>query len=792
MNQTKKMSFNGLNQHEVDDLIKQYGYNEIPEKRRRPVLRLLSKFWGLSAWMLELIIILSFILHNQTDAYIVLGLLIFNAIIGFSQEYNATNAVRALRKKLQVRVKVLRDGNWQILAAQQIVPGDIVRIRTGDFVPADIKIIQGEIYVDQSALTGESLEVRKDRDVTVYSGSIITKGEATAIILATGINTFYGKTIDLVKITKPKSHVDELISKIVRWLFAIIVSLLGTALVISIMKGINLMEILPLMLVLLLGAIPVALSAMITVSMALGAKQLVKEGVLITHLNASDDAASMDILCVDKTGTLTKNQLSIAGIISDTDFTEKEVLLYGTLASQEADHDPIDIAFLNDTKQQNIDYSNYTQQTFFPFDPNTRKTIATVQHGKEIFQVIKGSFDAIVQDCNLNEKTQKYWETEVNRFAANGYRVIAVAKTDGNAKPLLVGLAALNDPPRPDSATLIQELEALGISVKMLTGDAVPVAREIAKMAGLKGKVLSASELKNADEAKVDKLLQSYDGIAEIYPADKYQIVKSYQANGHIVGMTGDGVNDAPALRIADVGIAVSNATDVAKEAASMVLTKDGLTPIIYPIKIGRMMFERINIWIINKIASTILKTCFVVFSFFITGKYLISASAMLLILFMTDFVKISLSTDNVKWSQHPVRWQLNKLVQLGVIIGILITLEAFGLLYIGLRYFSLDTSNSALNTFCFDILLFFALFSIFVVREKRNFWYSRPSNTLMFMIIADMVLGFIISTYGLLGLKAIPVSLTLCVFFYTLIFSLLNDYIKVIFLKKTHILNNI
>lgn len=776
----------GLNQSEVENHLKKYGYNEVPEKKPNTLFKFFSKFWGLTAWMLELIIILSWFLHKHSDAYIVLGLLLFNAIIGFVQEHNAANAVEALKKKLQVSVKLIRDGAWKTLPAGELVPGDIIRIRKGDFVPADIKSIQGEISIDQSALTGESLEVGKKSSEIIYSGSIVTKGEATGLVTLTGTNTKFGKTIELVKTAKFKSHIEEVISKVVKWLLLIVGILLSAALIISYLKGINLLEILPLLLVLLLGAVPVALSAMFTVSMALASKELVKQGVLVTRLNAPDDAASMDILCVDKTGTLTMNILSVAKIQAAKDYNEDDVLRYGALASQEANHDSIDMAFINAAKQKNSLNAEFVQIFFIPFDAKNRKTEAVIKKGDEEFSVMKGSFNIIAQACGLDEKTTSDWEASINEFAKEGYRTLAVAKANRNDKPQFVGLVALHDPPRVDSKNLIKEIENLGVTVKMLTGDALPIAVEIAKAVGIGNNIIKASEFKKADNVNIVEALEKSNGVAEVYPEDKYNIVKAFQTKGHIVGMTGDGVNDAPALKQAEVGIAVSNATDVAKGAASIVLTEEGLANIISPIKIGRMMFERINTWILNKIARTILKTCFVVFAFLILGKFVISASAMLIMIFMTDFVKISLSTDNVKWSDKPAIWDINRLAKIGTVIGLIMTAEAFGLLYIGLHYFNLGVNNEALSTYCFELLLFFALFSIFVVREKNHFWHSAPSKILLFLLITDMISGIILSTFGLLGLKAIPLTQTIVVILYTAVSSfIINDLVKIVLFKK-------
>jgi len=410
---------------------------------------------------------------------------------------------------------------------------------------------------------------------------------------------------------------------------------------------------------------------MFTVCMALGSKELVKEGVLVTRLNAPDDAASMDILCVDKTGTLTMNKLSIAKLLAAKGYTEDDVLLYGALASQEANHDSIDMAFISAAKQKSTLNNSFIQKTFIPFDPQNRKTEAVVKKGIEEFTVMKGSFNTISQACGLNEKSIEDWQASINEFGKEGYRTLAVAKTDIKNKPQFVGLVALHDPPRTDSKLLINELKNLGVSVKMLTGDALPIAVEIAKAVDIGDSIVKASELKKTDKENVE-LLEKNNGVAEVYPKDKYDIVKALQANGHIVGMTGDGVNDAPALKQAEVGIAVSSATDVAKGAASLVLTDEGLVNILSPIKVGRMMFERINTWILNKIARTIAKTCFIVIAFLILGKFIITASAMLVMIFMTDFVKISLSTDNVKWSDKPAKWNITGLAKIGIVLSLI------------------------------------------------------------------------------------------------------------------------
>ena len=772
----------GLAQADLAGLRAQFGYNEVLGSRPNPVLLFAKKFWGLTAWLLEVIIGLSWFLHKPADAYTVLGLLVFNAVIGFAQEHNAANAVEALTKKLQINVKLLRDGVWNTLAARELLPGDVIRVRIGDFVPADVQLTQGEIRLDQAALTGESGDVAKKVGDTLYSGSIVTKGEATGTVTLTGTRTYYGKTIALVNTAQPQSHIETVIGSVTRWLLAIVGTLLAVALGAAVTKGIHVLQILPLLLVLLLGAVPVALGAMFTVSMALASKQLVAQGVLVTRLSAPDDAASMDVLCVDKTGTLTLNKLTVATLHPADGFTEADVLRTGALASQAANHDAIDLAFLDAARQKKLVGAAFVQKTFVPFDPQTRRTEAQIQHGAETFAVLKGAFDSIAAACGLDAPATAAWAATVDAAARQGYRTLAVATAHGPGQPRFVGLAALHDAPRPDSRQLVQELKSLGVAVKMLTGDARPIAIEIAQAVGVGGAIIQAADLTAADPVQVVALLEKNDGVAGVYPEDKYKIVKALQAGGHIVGMTGDGVNDAPALKQAEVGIAVRSATDVAKGAASIVLTQNGLVNILAPIKVGRMMFERINTWILNKLARTILKTCFVVGAFLVLGKFVISASAMLLMIFMTDFVKISLATDHVQWAPQPARWNISGLAKTGIALGLAMTLEAFGLLYLGLHYFRLGAGSAALSTFCFELLLFFALFSIFVVRDKSHFWRVAPSRTLLLILLADMGLGVILSTFGLLGLQALPLPQTAVVIAYTAACSfIVNDLLKVI-----------
>jgi H+-transporting ATPase len=473
-------------------------------------------------------------------------------------------------------------------------------------------------------------------------------------------------------------------------------------------------------------------------------------------------------------------------------FSEEEVIFYGALASQEANQDPIDLAFIAKAKEKNLIDASLAQKSFIPFDPKTRRTEAIVQKGDHELHVMKGAVSVIAQACGLDEITVKELETRISDFATKGYRTLAVAKADNQAHPEIVGLVALHDVPRPDSKQLIDELRNLGISVKMLTGDALPIAEEIAKDVGLGQEIIRASDLKEfikEDPIKAVEIAEKSDGFAEIYPEDKYTIVKSLQATKHVVGMTGDGVNDAPALRQAEVGIAVTNATDVAKGAASVVLTNEGLTSIIGLVKNGRVIYERITSWILSKIIRTLQIAMFVVLSFLLTGSYVVSAFAIILYFFMTDFVKISLSTDNMKGSRKPDTWNITGLVKASLIISLLVIAESFGLLYIGLEYFHLTADEQALYTFTFEILFYSAMFLIFNVRERGHFWESKPSKLLLTAMILSMIAATLITTIGIPGLEPIPLNQTLFVIAYSAAFSLiLNDLVKFILVKKTEI----
>ena len=477
----------GLTRAEVDVRRNEQGYNEVAEKKGHPVLHFLRKFWGISAWMLELIMVLSAVLGKYSDLAVVSALLVINAVLSFLQERQAAGVVEALRRRLQVNSRVRRDSSWQVIPARELVPGDIVRVRPGDIIPADVKLLTGALTIDQSALTGESKDADKAPGDVLSSGSVVRRGEGNGVVMLTGAKTYFGRTTELVQQARPKLHIEAVVSKVVRWLFVIVGALLGVVVILSLIRGAPLLEMVPLMLVLLMSAVPVALPVMFTVSMAVGSKELAKRGVLVTRLSAAEDAATMDVLCVDKTGTITMNQLAVTGVIPLEHATEADVLFAGALASQEANQDPIDLAFLAAAKDRHVfdNFPKVTPVSFAPFDAKNRRTEAVVEQNGQRLRVMKGAVRTIAEACGLQPPAIEALEARVSESAAKGYRTLAVARGPETGAPTVVGLVSLYDPPRPDAKQLIAALEGRGVVVKMLTGDALAVASEIARGVGL-------------------------------------------------------------------------------------------------------------------------------------------------------------------------------------------------------------------------------------------------------------------------------------------------------------------
>jgi len=767
----------GLSAAEIPVRQKTYGLNEVPEDQPSLLLVFAKHFWGLTAFMLEFTIIISFFLHKYVDVYFISGLMLFNAIIGFVQEVKAAKTVKALKSSLQVMVRVLRNGQWGTVTGNQLVPGDIIRIRTGDFITADAKLISGTAAADQSALTGESARIDKKEGNILYAGSSIKSGECTAVVISTGIKTFFGKTAELVQKAKPRLHMDEVVASVVKILFAIVLLFMAITVTVSLLRGETFLSNLPLMLILLISAVPVALPAMFSMSMATGARQLAAKGVLVTRLTATEDAATLTDLCIDKTGTLTQNKLSVQETISADGFTVTQVLQYAALASVAADNDPIDLAFLQKVKDDKTDLSAFKQLSFTPFTAALKRTEALVQQDGKSFQVIKGAYNTIKDLCT---QPQIRFDQKVDAWGAKGFKTMAIAVTRDNMITW-VGIAALMDPPLADSAGMITKIKSLGVTVKMLTGDALPIAKEIAVKVGIGANIAIASLFRDdPDPAKKIAIIQSHDGFAEVLPEDKFNIVKALQQAHAITGMTGDGVNDAPALKQAEVGIAVKAATDVAKEAASVILLQEGLESIINLITTGRAIHHRITNWVTSKIAKTSFTVVFVCTSYLITGQFVVGAFDMILLLFIVDFVALTLSTDNVTASQKPGTWKIKPLVELGFVLGLLNCAESFTWFFVSRRYFHISGLEE-MHSFGFAILFFTGIINILVVRTPLRFYQQPIGKVLLFAVIADALFAIIILTLGIPGFTALPPLLTGGTLLYFLVCGfLVNDWIKV------------
>ncbi|WP_016730623.1 plasma-membrane proton-efflux P-type ATPase [Saccharolobus islandicus] len=776
-------SLNGLSETEAQERVKKYGYNEVREKKENPILKFLRKFWAPVPWMLEVTIIITYILGKYLDMYIILFLLIFNSIVSFVQERRAENAVELLKQKLNVKSRVLRDGQWKIIPARFLVPGDIIHVRLGDIIPADAKIFEGEILVDQSALTGESLPVEKKRGDVIYSSSIVKRGEASAIVIATGEKTYFGKTTELVQTARAQSHLEKLILNIVNYLMLFDVSLVITLFIYSLLLKVSLSEILPFSLIVLIASVPVALPATFTIAMALGSLELSKKGILVTRLTAAEDIASMDVLNLDKTGTITENRMRVGDPIPFNGFIKEDVVKFAYMASDEASQDPIDTAVIMCLRENNIAPEKYERIEFKPFDPSTKRTEAIVNINGKIIRVVKGAPQVIAQMSEILD-IQKY-HSILEELSKKGYRTISVAIGDKEGKLKLVGILPLYDRPRKDSREFINEIKKLNVKPKMVTGDNVLIAGEIARQVDIGNVICDINTIKQLEEKDRIKKIEECDVFAEVFPEDKYFIVKTLQDGGHYVGMTGDGVNDAPALKQAEVGIAVANATDVAKASSSIVLTHEGLTDIVEAIKTGRRIYQRMLTYTLNKIIKTLQVVIFLTLSFFIVRFFVATSFDVILLLFLNDFVTMSIATDNVRYSMKPERLDAGKIVKASIILAFLVIIESFFTLWLGDNILKLNVNE--IHTFIFDMLLFSGQFTVYMVRERRSMFSSRPSKFLITSSIIDIIFVILISTLGIL-VTPIPLEDVLLILIVTFIFTVVFDHVKNISFKTVNI----
>lgn len=780
-------SIDGLSESDAGKRLEIFGYNEIVEEKKNPFLEFLLRYWGPMPWLLELAMGLSFILRHYLEGIIIFVLLTVNAVIGYVHSRGSQKAVELLNKKLAIKAKVLRDGKWVMKEAKEIVPGDTIAVGLGDIVPADAKIISGELSIDQSALTGESLPAETHQSDIIYSSSVVRRGEARCAVVNTGANTYFGKTAELVKAAKPKSHQEEVMMAVVRYMMYLGIAALVLILAYGVIMRLeeHIVTILTLAVIFLMGAVPVALPAVLTIVQSVGAMELAKKGALVTRLDSIEDAASIDVLCFDKTGTITQNKLSVAESIPFSGYTNEDVVTTAALVSQEEGMDIIDLAVIGYAKSMRIDFTDYKRISHTPFNPSIKRTEAIIEVDTKRFKAVKGAAQIVISMCRgIDKEDMEKANRTIDEFSRKGYRTIAVARSEGNDLDnlKLAGLLSLADPPRPDSKSMIEQARKLGIKPIMLTGDSMAIAQEIALQAGIGGNIIRMADIKGLTDDEQMKVVGESDGFAEIYPEDKYKIVKLLQSRGHTVGMTGDGVNDAPALKQAEMGIAMSNATDVAKASASVVLTEPGISVIINAVTISRQTYQRMLTWVINKVTKVIEFVGLLTLSFFWLHDIVLSLLGMSLLVFANDFVTMSLATDNVKHTPNPNKWNVKNITLASLIPGILLVVEGLIVIFIGINYFHLE--GERLRTMVMLNLIFNSQFRVLIVRERRHFWSSLPGRELLILSTATIIGFALLGIYGIF-VPSLTLHQVLMVLGFSALFTLCIDFPKYYLFRK-------
>lgn len=775
-------SRDGLSSSEAEKRLQQYGPNEIPEKKANPLVKFLTYFWGPIPWMIEAAVIMSAFIQHWPDVGIIFTLLMVNAVVGFWQEHKAGNAIELLKQRLALKARVLRDGKWKEIPAGGLVPGDVVRLRLGDIIPADVKLVEGDyLLTDESALTGESLPVEKHLSDVGYASSIVRQGEMNALVVNTGMRTYFGKTAKLVEEAKTQSHFQKAIVKIGDYLIFLAIALAIIIFLVLIFRGEKIPDTIQFVLVLTVAAIPAALPAVLSVTMAIGAIALAKKEAIVSKLVAIEEMAGMDVLCSDKTGTITKNELTIGATKLYAKFTENDVLLFSVLASREEDQDPIDKAILAKTKSKSAiveTVEHFKVTSFMPFDPVSKRTEATIKEedGSQ-FKVSKGAPQVILALVENKKSVSEKVSEDVDSFAKRGYRALGVARTDKENNWQFAGLIALYDPPREDSAETIKTAKSMGVNVKMVTGDHISIAKEISRQVDLGTNIVLPTSFLDKPDGQSQRVVEEAEGFAEVFPEHKYRIVELLQGKGHIVGMTGDGVNDAPALKKADSGIAVAGATDAAKSAADIVLTKPGLSVIIDAIKESRKIFQRMTNYSTYRIAETIRVLLFITSSILIFQFYPVTPLMIVLLALLNDLPIMTIAYDNVKYSDKSERWDMRTLLGIATFLGIIGVFSSFGILYIGYEVLKLDLL--VLQSFIYLKLSVAGHLTVFVARTKGPFWSVKPATPLLLAVTATQLVATLITVYGIL-LPAMGWGLAALVWGYALTLFVITDFAKV------------
>lgn len=772
----------GLSQAEAQRRLAQYGSNEIAEKKTNLFVKFLTYFWGPIPWMIEAAVILSALARHWPDFIIILVLLLANAMVGFREEHQAGNAIEALKARLAIKARVRRDGKWTTLEARDLVPGDVIHVRLGDIVPADARLLEGDpVEVDQSSLTGESLPATRKPGEAVFSGSIIRQGEIGAMVYATGQSTYFGKTAQLVQEAQTISHFQRVVLKIGNYLIILAVALVVLILAVALFRGDPMLTALQFVLVLTVAAIPVAMPAVLSVTMAVGARLLAKKKAIVTRLAAIEELAGVDVLCSDKTGTLTQNKLTLGDPFCVNDVPADLVILSAALASRAESNDTIDLAVLGGIENDQA-LKGYQMVHFQPFDPVHKRTEATVEgaDGKE-FKVAKGAPQVILELSANAGEIKSAVEKTVNEFAARGFRSLGVAKTDVQGQWQFLGVLPLFDTPRKEAKATIAAARQMGVNIKMVTGDQMAIARETAEKLGLGTNILDAGgfgDTKHHETAQLAESIEKADGFAQVFPEHKFHIVDVLQQRNHIVGMTGDGVNDAPALKKADCGIAVSGATDAARAASSIVLLTTGLSVIINAIEESRNIFQRMNSYAIYRITETLRVLLFMTLSILVFNFYPVTAVMIVMLALLNDGAILSIAYDNVHYKEKPEVWNMRMVLGISTVLGVIGVVSAFGLFYLGEHVFHLDRAH-------IQVLMYLKLsvaghLTIFLTRTRGPFWSIRPSRILLGAVFGTQLLATIIAVYGFF-MTPLGWGWALMVWGYALAWFFVNDRVKLL-----------
>jgi H+-transporting ATPase len=827
----------GLSSKEVAKRLKSYGYNEIKEKEEPLWHRIFRRFWGPIPWMIEIAALLSAIVQKWEDFIIISIMLLVNAGLDFFQEHRALNALKTLKQQLINEIIALRDGEFKLITARELVPGDIIKLKTGGIIPADVQLIQGDyLLIDQAALTGESLPVSKKVNETAFANTIVKQGEMLAVVINTGMKTNFSGIVSLVASAslKERSHFQKMVIQIGNFLIMITLALVLLIIMVSLFRHEPFIEIIRFALVLTVASIPVALPAVMSVTMAVGAVNLARRQAIVSHLTAIEELAGVDIFCSDKTGTLTKNEMQVADPIVLGEHSEQDLFLYAALASKLENNDPIELPLFNyiDEHFSELDWRIYQQLDYIPFDPVRKRTEATIEINEVHFHAIKGAAQVLIELADLNDEQIRELNNNVNLLASKGYRTLAVGRKEGD-KPLdLIGLIPLYDPPREDSRDVLNEMRSNGVQVKMLTGDNLAIAKEIGILLGLEQKTIRSVQLSGAasnelltlvevlttaiyqhlqqdvslkeakrfatkvmDEVKtlydtrllerqfihshesaIIEMIEDVDIFAEVIPEDKYRIVDTLQKGGHIVAMTGDGVNDAPALRKADCGFAVSNATDAARAAADIVLTTQGLSVINEAIRQARITFSRMKSYATFRVAETIRIVLFIALSIIVFDFYPITALMIILLALLNDIPILAIAYDNTKVHSSPARWDMRELITVSSILGFSGVVFTFVLFYIlKEKNFTEETIQSII----FLKLIVAGHSTLYITRVEDWFWKRPwPSPILFFATFGTEVVATLLAVYGFL-IAPIGWKFALLIWGYALVEFLFNDMLK-------------